>query len=452
MSFAAKIIHVILTFHFQISANNKKMFTATQPSAFKPIWVLFLALPCITACKQPDAGGNESKANLVNRHVKERIDATLKSLVDSGRVAGVSALIFEKDEEVYFNAFGSADREAGIPMDRNTIVRIYSMTKPITGTALMQLYEKGTFQLDDPVSKYAPEFADMQVGTGVDASGKVMLEPVNRPISIRDLTRHTSGFASAQHPYLGQMVMEKDAMNWENTLPQMAEKLGSAPLAFHPGEQWAYGVSVDVQAFLVERISGIPFDQYMKDNILDPLAMKTTGYVPGEMKKLSAMYRKGDDGQLTRIPDENANAFNAQPWPLKPGGFGLTSTLDDYMRFARMLVNEGTLDSATILKSETVKLMSTNHLADSVTERMWLPSKGQVGFGIDFAVRLRPPASAEENNGAVGEFFWDGAASTLFWVDPVNELTAVFFVQVFPFDGELHKKFRDAVYGKYKGD
>jgi CubicO group peptidase (beta-lactamase class C family) len=133
---------------------------------------------------------------------------------------------------------------------------------------------------------------------------------------------------------------------------------------------------------------------------------------------------------------------------LKPGGFGLTSVIDDYQRFARMLGNEGTLDGVTILKPETVKLMSTNQLSDSVKERMWLPSKGQVGFGIDFAVRLAPPAEPGENNGAVGEFFWDGAASTLFWVDPQNDLTAVLFVQVFPFNNALHKKFRDAVYGK----
>ena len=180
--------------------------------------------------------------------------------------------------------------------------------------------------------------------------------------------------------------------------------------------------------------------------------MNTTRYVVPEsdMGKLAAMYRRSDTAPLERVPDDQANAFNAKAWPLKPGGFGFTSTLDDYMKFARMLVNEGTLDNATILKEETVKLMATSHLSDSVTERMWLPSKGQVGFGIDFAVRMRPPVSKEENNGVVGEFFWDGAASTLFWVDPSNELTAVFFVQVMPFYGELHKKFRDAVYGSYE--
>ena len=160
------------------------------------------------------------------------------------------------------------------------------------------------------------------------------------------------------------------------------------------------------------------------------------------------MYTRSNDGKLTHKPDDE-NTFNIKDWPLKPGGFGLTSTLDDYMKFARMLINKGTLDNVTIIKPETVKLMATNQLSDSITQRMWLPSKGQVGFGIDFAVRLRTPASKEENQGVVGEFFWDGAASTLFWVDPVNELTAVLFVQVMPFYGQLHKRFRDAVYGEY---
>ncbi|MEO8471620.1 MAG: serine hydrolase domain-containing protein [Chryseolinea sp.] len=390
--------------------------------------------------------------SIVTESVKARIDSTLKSLVDGGQLAGASALIFEKNKEVYHKAFGFADRENKVPMDRNTLVRIFSMTKPITGTALMQLYEKGLFQLDDPLSKYLPEYANMKVSEGADASGKLKLVKAKRPITVRDITRHTAGFARPEHPSLGKLVTEADVTNKENTLAQMSMKLATLPLAFHPGDQWAYGVCVDVQAYLVERLSGKPFDQYVKENILQPLGMNDTRYVPEDMKRLAAMYRKGDDGQLARIPDEEANAFNGKEWPLKPGGFGLTSRLDDYMRFAQMLVNEGKLDSTVILKEETVKLMTTNRLSDSITERMWLPSKGQVGFGIDFAVRLRPPANAEENHGIVGEFFWDGAASTLFWIDPVNELTAVLFVQKFPFDRELHKKFRDAVYGKYKAD
>jgi len=415
-------------------------------------YVLLVIGLCNSACKSPEPSKPDGDASvIVNPSTKTRIDSTLKNLVDSGRVAGISALIFEKNKEVYFNAFGFADREAGIPMDRNTVVRIFSMTKPITGTALMKLYEKGAFQLDDPISKYAPEFSDMKVFKGMDAAGKMILEPARRPITIRDLTRHTAGFANGDHPQLGQLVKKTDAGNPQNTLTQMAKKLASVPLMFHPGEQWAYGISVDVQAYLVERMSGQPFDQFLKENIFNPLKMSTTRYVVPEadLKKFAALYSRSDDGQIKKVPAEQANALNDKEWPLKPGGYGLTSTVDDYMRFARMLVNEGTLDSATILKAETVTLMTTNHLSDSVTERMFLPSKGQVGFGIDFAVRLKPPVNKEENNGAVGEFFWDGAASTLFWVDPKNELTAVLFVQVVPFYGTLHKKFRDAVYGAY---
>jgi CubicO group peptidase (beta-lactamase class C family) len=420
---------------------------------YKTFCALSFTLLCVSACKSPDSGKqNGDTSSVVNELVRVRIDSVLRSFVDSGKVAGVSSLIVEKNKEVYFNAFGFADKEENISMDRNTIVRIYSMTKPITGTALMQLYEQGKFELDDPLSKYAPEFSDMKVFTGVDASGKLTLEPIKRPITIRDLTRHTAGFAREEHPQLGPLVKNADVLNPENTLSQMAEKLGKLPLMFHPGEQWSYGISVDVQAFLVERISGQPFDQYLKEHIFDPLGMANTRYVvpEGDLKRFAALYLRRDNEPLNRMPDEQANALHTTDRPLKPGGFGLTSTLDDYMRFARMLVNGGKFENATILKEETVKLMATNHLADSVTERMWLPSKGQVGFGIDFAVRLRPPVSKEENNGVVGEFFWDGAASTLFWVDPVNDLTAVLFVQVMPFYGELHKKFRDAAYGAYR--
>ncbi len=405
-----------------------------------------LAAAILTAC-QP-AKNDEAASGVVNDVAKARIDSTLKAFVDAGKIAGASALIVEKGKEVYFNAFGNADREANKAFDRNTIVRIYSMTKPVTGTALMQLYEKGMFQLDDPLSKYLPEFADMKVFSGKDAKGNMILVPTKRPILVRDITRHTAGFAGQGHEELGEMVRAADLMNNNNTLEQMSNKLAKLPLAFHPGDEWAYGICVDVQARLVEKLSGKPFDQYVRENILDPLAMNTTRYVPEDMTRFAAMYRIEEGGALTRVPDSIANAFNGKPWPLKPGGFGLTSTVDDYMRFARMLVGKGTFEGATILKPETVQLMATNQLSDSVTKRMWLPSKGQVGFGIDFAVRMRPPQSVEEKNGAVGEFFWDGAASTLFWVDPQNDITAVLFVQIFPFSNEFHKAFRDAVYGK----
>ena len=418
------------------------------------MFVLLLFISAAPACNNASTENEKSAdASVVDATVKTRITSTLQSFIDSGKTAAISALIYEKGKEVYYGAFGYADREAKTPMDRNTIVRIFSMTKPITGVALMTLYDKGAFQLDDPLAKYAPEFANMKVYKGIDAKGNAILEPAKRLITIRDITRHTAGFAAADTTVLGKMVKAADAMNRENTLAEMAKRLASLPLQFDPGDQWAYGPSVDVQAYLVEKLSGKPFDQYVKEIILDPLQMTHTRYVVPETELLqfAALYNRSDSGVLSRAPEEQANSFNTKDWPLKPGGWGLTSTLDDYMKFAQMLVHKGSVGNLVILKPSTVELMSTNQLSDTISKRMWLPSKGRVGFGIDFAVRTALPQSKDENNGVVGEFFWDGAASTLFWVDPKNELTAVLFTQLIPFDQvKLHKRFRDAIYGQYE--
>ena len=415
-----------------------------------------LALCCLigilVACQEnKQIAEKESVQDIVTPAVKQRIDSVLQQFVATGDIAGVSALIYEKNREVYFNAFGKADRENNVPMTRNAIVRIFSMTKPITGVALMQLHEAGKFDLDDPLSQYLPEFAGVKVFKEVSEAGDLVLEDLQRPITVRDITRHTAGFATDRNARgLGPLLTEANPLAPNNTLSQFAEKLASVPLAFQPGTQWRYGPSVDVQAYLVEQLSGQPFDEYLREHIFGPLGMEDTGYVLSEenRSRLAASYRRSEEGLLSRVPDEDTYAFNTRQWPLTPGGWGLTATIDDYMAFARMLVNRGTFRDATVLKPETVKLMATNHLDESIAERQWLPSKGQVGFGVDFAVRLRPPATPEENNGTVGEFSWDGAASTLFWVDPEHELTAVLFVQLFPFDRiGLHKQFRDAVYG-----
>jgi CubicO group peptidase (beta-lactamase class C family) len=394
-----------------------------------------------------------SQASLAASHIdKTKIDAALSRLIESNALVGVSALVYEDGHEAYFGAFGQADREAGKPMTRDTLVQIFSMTKPITGVALMTLYEAGRFQLDDPVSKYIPEFADLRVYAGIDPHGDVIYEPLRRAVTIRDLTRHTTGFYNGMdHSVLGEIVRAADPGNPGNTLAQEAKKLGSLPLLFQPGSRWLYGPSVDVQAYLVERLSGVPFDQYLAQTIFKPLGMTSTRYVlqPQDRARLAALYDWHEDGSLTRVPDEQAFGFNSRDWPMKPGSYGLVSTLDDYMRFARMLQNGGELDGTRILKADTVRLMATDAMPPEVKDTSWLPSKGQVGFGIDFAVRIRPPANAEEASGAVGEFFWDGAADTLFWVDPKNKITAVLFTQYRPFGKvPLHKAFRDAVYSR----
>jgi CubicO group peptidase (beta-lactamase class C family) len=381
---------------------------------------------------------------------RAQIDKTLRTLIERGSLVGVSALIFEADKEAYFGAFGYADREAAKPMARDTLVQIFSMTKPITGVAFMMLYEQGKFQLDDPLAKYAPEFAKLKVYTGVNAQGQVTYEPLSRPVTVRDITRHTVGFYNGEdHTPLAEIVHAVNPTAKTNTLVVEAEKLGSVPLLFQPGTRWLYGPSVDVQALLVERLSGIPFDQFLKQRVFEPLGMKDTGYTlnSANRSRVAAMYDWHDDGKLTREPDEMSLEFNSRDWPSKPGSYGLVSTLDDYMRFALMLQNGGAAAGKRLLQSTTVDLMATDAMPKEVQDISWLPSKGRVGFGIDFAVRTRPPADAQEASGALGEFFWDGAANTLFWVDRKNQITAVLFTQYKPFGKvPLHKAFRDAVY------
>ena len=381
------------------------------------------------------------------------IDAALKQMVDAKTIVGVSGLVYEHGREAYFGAFGLADRENNKAFARDTIVQIFSMTKPVTGVALMKLYERGKFQLDDPLEMYAPEFANLKVYAGVDDAGQPKYEAPKRKVTVRDVLRHTAGFTAGggDQTAVGAIYKQIDPRARTNTLAQVAEKLGQVPLAYQPGTRWLYADSLDVQAYLVEKLSGVPFDKFLELHIFKPLGMTTTRYTilptDADRPRLAAMYTRNADGTFTRQSDEEAFGFNSASWPYKPGSFGLVSTLDDYMKFARMLLGGGKLGRARILKPETVKLMATDAMPKEVTDKSWLPSKGQVGFGIDFAVRIAPPKDASESSGAVGEFFWDGAASTLFWVDPKNDIAAVMFTQMRPFDKvHLHKTFRDAVY------
>ncbi len=408
-----------------------------------------LAGGCSTMGSTPQQAAGTSTGYIDIAH----IDNTLKGLVDSGKLVGVSALIYKDGKQAYFGAFGMADREAKRPMARDTIVQIYSMTKPITGVALMQLWEQGKFRLDDPVSKYIPELANVRVYAGTDAAGHILTVPAERPMTIRDLTRHTSGLTYCNKkdnlPAVVKLCGSVDPLNINNTLDEFAQKLGTLPLEYQPGQQWKYSFAADVQALLVQRLSGEPYDKYIEEHIFKPLGMIHTGfYVPPDQRdKLAAMYDWNPDGSFTRVPDDVAFKLNTAHWPLTPGGYGLTTTLDDYSRFTRMLLNGGELDGVRILQQPTVRMMSTSQLDPAITDRSWLDTdKGQMGFGIDFAVRVAPPKPGEKA-GEVGEFFWDGFANTLFWVDPKNKLTAVLFTQYMPFGKvPLHKDFRDAVY------
>lgn len=379
----------------------------------------------------------------------KRMQDTLEAMVKDQRAAGASLLIWKDGREAFYGSAGFADREAQKAMPRDAIAQIYSMTKPVTGVALMQLWEQGKFGLDDPLYRYLPEFESMQVYAGKDASGNPIYRPAARPITVRDILRHTAGFAYGAGPTPAhQAYVKADPLALGIDLSEMGRRLAKVPLLFDPGSQWSYSIAVDVQALLVEKVSGQPFAAYVKEHVLDPLGMRDTAWRQPDdrLPRFAALYRKSE-GKLVRNADDANRRLNFRDNRMTAGGFGLASTIDDYMRFARMLLNRGELDGKRILKPSTVRLMATDHLDSKITERQFLPGKGSVGFGFDFAVRNLQPQKATESRGAVGEFFWDGAASTLFWVDPANHMAAVFFVQTMPFDATLHRDIRAAIYG-----
>ncbi len=406
-----------------------------------------LAVPAFPAFAQSGSPGGPAPAPV--RVDPKRMDRALAEMVESGRAAGVSALVWQDRRETYFGAAGFADREAGRPMTRDAIAQIYSMTKPVTGVALMRLWEQGKFGMDDPLYRYLPAFQSMRVYDGKDASGSPIYRAAARPITVRDIMRHTAGFAyGAGDTPAHDAFVKADPMSLDIDLVEMGKRLAAVPLLFDPGARWSYSIAVDVQALLVETLSGQKFADYVRDSVLQPLGMRETAWRQPDQRlpRLAAMYRVSE-GKLVRESDDNIRRLNFHDNRLTGGGFGLASTVDDYMRLARMLLNLGELDGARLLKPSTVKLMSTDQLDPRITNRGFLPGKGSVGFGMDFAVRVSQPQKPEENRGAVGEFFWDGAASTLFWVDPANRLAAVFFTQKMPFDGALHREIRAAVYG-----
>ncbi len=379
------------------------------------------------------------------------IDAALAGMVADGRTVGASALVWKDGREVYFHAAGQADREAARPFARDTLVQIFSMTKPVTGVALMTLWEDGKFGLDDPLGDYLPEYAALQVYDGMDASGNPVLRAPKRPVTVRDIMRHTAGFTyGGGSRYPDQVWEQLEPLSADNTLAGFSQKMAQVPLVNDPGTAWEYSAGVDVQARLVEVLSGQPFADYVAAEIFAPLGMADTGWKrdAADLPRLAMIYNLAADGGLEPVPRGDWLEVNFAGKPMTMGGSGIVTTVDDYMLFARMLLGEGALDGKRILKPETIRIMATDHLDPRMTERAWLPGKGQMGFGLDFAVRVAPPASPDEMRGTVGEFFWDGYPSMLFWVDPANDMAVVFATQRIPFNATLHKDIRAAVYGE----
>jgi CubicO group peptidase (beta-lactamase class C family) len=348
----------------------------------------------------------------------------MKSLVDQGRLAGVVTMVARHGKVVEFDAAGKRDVAANLPMQKDSIFRIYSMTKPITGVAMMMLFEEGRWQLDDPVAKFVPEFADLKV-YGTDAAGNVVLKDPAHPVTMRELMSHTGGFTYGffSNTPVDKLQREADILNVDITLEQMIKRIAKLPLNTQPGSEWHYSISVDIQGYIVEKLSGMPFAEFLDKRIFKPLNMVDTGfYVPAaKLNRFAEFYDYGADGRLQVYKGALNHDFSAKP-ALSSGGGGLVSTAADYMRFCQMLLNGGKLDGVRLLGPRTVQLMRTNVLAPSMPT--YAPG---AGFGLDFAVYTDPGAAGGYYG--KGTYWWGGAAGTWFWIDPVEDLIVIGMIQ-----------------------
>ena len=369
----------------------------------------------------------------LDRHLSERY-------VQAGRIAGCITLIARRGGVAHLSAMGSMDLERGKPMALDTIFRFYSMTKPITSIALMQLHERGLVQLTDPVSRFIPQWSDLQVlqgGTWPDFE----TAPPARPMTVRDLLSHQSGLTygfmegDLERAYIQNGVLPGPVSGRD--LSWMVDRLAELPLKFSPGDNWNYGVSTDVCGYLVQEISGKRFDRYLQEEIFDPLGMPDTGFqVPSDkIDRFAANYERGPDRQL-RLFDDPADSTYTTPASFHSGGGGLVSTVDDYYRFCQMLLNQGELDGARIIGPKTLELMTLNHLPggeDLSTRALGSFSETAndgIGFGLGFAVLT--DLARTQNVGSLGEYYWGGAASTIFWIDPAEDMIVIFLTQFMP--------------------
>jgi CubicO group peptidase (beta-lactamase class C family) len=378
----------------------------------------------------------------------ERITEHLQArYIDAGRIAGCQVAVARHGHVGYFRSFGFRDLERSAPVAEDTIWRIYSMTKPITGVALMSLYERAMFQLNDPVTRFIPEWRDLKVRERAEDGSKRLVEP-RRPMTVRDLMTHMSGLGFAGRPTLRELFspgrLEAGlgppgrGYGPNATLDTMVQRYAGHPLEFHPGTHWLYSISTDVCGRLVEIISGQRFDEYLREALFEPLGMNDTGFTVPDSKvdRFAACYRRDANKKLVLLDDPQRSGYREEP-TYTSGGAGLVSTTTDYLRFCQMLLSGGELDGVRILGRKTIELMTSNHLPGGADlQSVALGGEyGEVGFagmgfGLTVAVAMAPTAT--QVIGSPGEYMWGGAASTIFWVDPAEDLTVVFMTQFMP--------------------
>jgi CubicO group peptidase (beta-lactamase class C family) len=414
---------------------------------------LKLEEPSMTTVLARPGAGTVSARNL------EYLDEHLQRYISSGRLAGTLVAVYHRGQLAHWSAQGLRDRERGRPVADDTIFRIYSMTKPIVSVALMQLYERGLVQLDDPVHRYIPSWAKLRVyqaGSYPD----FQTTPCERPMTVRDLLSHQSGltYGHAGRTAVDAAYRQVGIGRVESpTLQHLIDALAELPLEFSPGTAWNYSVSTDVVGYLVQELAGQRLDRYLEEQIFEPLGMTDTAFWvrPDQAARLASSYGPAPSGDGIEVVDDAATSEYLREPTFHSGGGGLVSTAGDYLRFCQMLLGRGRLDGARILGRKTLELMTRNHLAgrgsiySAIASGEYRASYAGNGFGLGFAVAL-DPADGQVST-TPGEYYWSGAASTCFWVDPAEELTVVFMTQYLPTSPSnrynLARELRAIVYG-----
>ena len=386
----------------------------------------------------------------------ERLHALMQQAVDQKQIAGIVTILARHGKVVDYRTYGQRDMAINSQMTKDTIFRDYSMTKPVTGVAMMILYEQGKWLPSDPISKFIPEFAHLKVYKGMDADGKMILVDPDHAPTMRELMSHTAGFT---YGFFGNTPVDKmyrDAHLFQSkNLQEFVEKMATLPLLYQPGKGWTYSMSMDIEGYIVEKLSGKSLPDFMRDQIFKPLNMKDAGFfVPAEKRdRFSAVYTTGPNGELALAgagPSGRSTDYASEP-TMPSGGGGMVSTAEDYFRFAQMMLNGGELNGKRIVAPATVKLMTSNHVpAELLTGQFGIglmAMRPGFGYGYNCAVVFDPPeANLPEGKGT---FLWDGAAGTWFWDDPTNDVVFVGMIQrmLGPASPNLEFESRSVVYG-----
>lgn len=364
----------------------------------------------------------------------EHLHALIQSEIDGKQLAGAVTILARHGKIVEYRTYGEKDVAHNTPMSKDTIFRAYSMSKPVTGVAMMILYEQGKWLPTDPISRFLPEFANLKVFKGVDAEGKMILVDPDHPPTMQELMTHSAGFSYGSGHSVVDALYHSQGVMQSHDLQEMVKKLSTIPLNYQPGKGWTYSVSMDIQGAIVEKLSGQTLPQFMQEHIFKPLDMKDTGFfVPQEKRsRFATNYRATPEGQLapTATAGEAPADYATEP-TMPSGGGGLVTTAEDYYRFAQMLANKGELDGKRILAPATVAVMTSNHLpANLLTGEFGIGQhimRPGFGYGFNCAVVFDPAAAIMPDG--KGTFFWDGAAGTWFWVDPTNDVVFVSMIQ-----------------------